>query len=323
MQTPQRDPDAVRRIEQKYRRLERQKRRRKLREDLPFYLIVPVLVLILAGLLLYGSRKRAAVPEIAADTLRVYLLDVGQGDAILIESQGHAALIDAGEADQGGRVTEMLHSLGIRQLDFIVNSHPHSDHCGGLSAVLSQIPAGKLWLPAVPEALMPTGYSFASMLTAAEKQGIPVGTPENRTRVTLGGAELEFLCTDNSAFTNLNDCSLVCLLTCGAQRFLFTGDLEAEGEQAMLAAGLIPQVTVLKAGHHGSSRSTSEALLRAAQPQYAGISVGALNDYGHPSAQTLRRLRENGCEIFRTDLDGTVCFSTDGSTLRVVTGLSF
>ncbi|MBQ5335793.1 MAG: MBL fold metallo-hydrolase, partial [Oscillospiraceae bacterium] len=146
--------------------------------------------------------------------------------------------------------------------------------------------------------------------------------PDCRETVSLGAAELTFLCTDNSAFDGLNDCSLVCLLTCGDVRFLFTGDLEEAGEQALLREGLIRPVTVLKTAHHGSSHATSAAFLAAARPKYAAISVAAVNDYGHPAPKTLNRLRDAGCQIFRTDLDGTVCFAADHNSIIVQTGIS-
>ncbi|MBR5405299.1 MAG: MBL fold metallo-hydrolase [Oscillospiraceae bacterium] len=322
MQKQQRSPETVRQIKQQHRRLKRQRALHNLRKRLLFYTVIALLIGGFAlALLLHGRTQRtpAVSPEAA---VRVYFLDVGQGDAVLIESQGHAALIDGGDPDQGQRVAGMIGRLGIRKLDCIVNSHPHADHSGGLRTVLRQVPAGEFLLPKIPDALVPTAYGFSALLDTAAKQGVPVRTPDCKSRVPLGAAELEFLSTDNSAFENLNDCSLVCVLHCGVLRFLFTGDLEAAGEQAMLDAGLIPEVRVLKAAHHGSPHATSEAFLKAASPDCAVISVGAGNDYGHPSRKVLDRLSAAGCRIYRTDLDGTVCFETDGKTLSVQTGIT-
>lgn len=313
---------SVQHIERKYKKLKRQIALRRLRASLPLYLAAVLLIGGFALFLILRGGKTPADRAVMDAAVRVYVLDVGQGDAILIESQGHAALIDAGEADQGQRVVQMLHALGVQRLDYVINSHPHSDHSGGLRTVLEQIPAERLMLPKVPDALAPTGYGYSQMLNIAGRKGIAVRQPECRETVQLGAAELSFLCTDNSAFDDLNDCSLVCLLTCGDVRFLFTGDLEEAGEEALLKEGLIPPVTVLKTAHHGSSHATSAAFLRAAQPKYAAISVAAVNDYGHPAAKTLSRLRDAGCQIYRTDLDGTVCFAADHNAILVQTGIS-
>ena len=320
---PENSREGVRRIERKYRRVKRRLFLQRLRASLPLYLTLLLLIGGFALFLVLGRQNRGTDRTVTAAALRVYVLDVGQGDAILIESDGHAALIDAGEADQGQRVVQMLHALGVRKLDYVISSHPHSDHSGGLRTVLSQIPSGQLMLPVVPDALMPTGYGYSQMLGICAQKGIAVRQPACRDSVQIGAAELEFLCTDNSAFEDLNDCSLVCLLTCGNVRFLFTGDLEEAGEEALLREGLIPPVTVLKAAHHGSSHATTEVFLRAAQPKFAVISVGAVNDYGHPASKTLQRLRDAGSGIYRTDLDGTVCFAADSDTIRVQTQISF
>ena len=312
-----------RKLEQKYRTIRRQRILQRLRERL---LPTALMLLLIGGFALYTvlkGRTERTVRTHPEAAVRVFLLDVGQGDAILIESQGHAVLIDGGDPDQGDRVTAMLRGLGVSRLDYLINSHPHADHCGGLKTVLRQMPPGEFLLPAVPEALMPTAYSFRSLLDTAAQRGVPVRTPACQSRVAVGAAELEFLSTDNTAYEDLNDCSLVCVLHCGAVRFLFTGDLEQAGEQALLDAGLIPRAAVLKVAHHGSANATSETFLRAVSPDFAAISVGAGNDYGHPARKVTERLTAAGCRIFRTDLDGTVCFYTDGSSLGAETGITF
>ncbi|MBQ5335033.1 MAG: MBL fold metallo-hydrolase, partial [Oscillospiraceae bacterium] len=165
---------SVQHIERKYKRLKRQIFLRRLRASLPFYLAFLLLIGGFALFLTARDRTRKIDSAAAAAEVRVWVLDVGQGDAILIESQGHAALIDAGEADQGQRVVQMLRSLGVSRLDYVINSHPHSDHSGGLRTVLNQIPAERFFLPRVPDALIPTGYGYAQMLKTAEQKGIAV-----------------------------------------------------------------------------------------------------------------------------------------------------
>ena len=311
----QTDP-GVARLERKYRRLAWQARRRKWLRRLPLIaagLLLTAAVCIIAAA---AARGRSALP--ADGALTVYLLDVGQGDAVLVTQQEHALLIDGGEADQGLHVVQLLSDAGVRSLDCVINSHPHSDHMGGLQAVLERVPVGALYFPDIPVALLPTTESYRRLLeTAAEKQ-IPVRIPKCGDTLTLGGAALTFLSVDNTAFAGLNNCSLGVRLEYGGFSFFAAGDLEQPGEQAMLAAGLISPVTLLKVSHHGSSTSTSPEFLAAARPKLACISVGADNDYGHPTRKTLNALIEAGCQVFRTDSEGTVILRTDGNSVERV-----
>lgn len=310
----------IRDTERKYRRLKRQTQREQMRKQLPQYIIMAlVIAAALAAVLVMTKPRPLSVPT----ALRVYVLDVGQGDAVLLQTETHSVLIDAGETDQGAHIVQMLHALGVRRLDCIINSHPHTDHLGGLPFVLEHIPVDALYLPEIPDALMPTGYSFERVLELAEEQQIPLHTPKCGETLSLGTAALTLIRTENAQFENLNDCSLGVYAECGTQRFFFAGDLESAGEAAFLAADLIEPVTVLKVSHHGSSTSTTQAFLDTANPMLAVISCGAMNDYGHPTQQTLRALNAIGCTVFRTDLDGTVLFATDGTLINVVPNYDF
>ncbi|MBQ8922766.1 MAG: MBL fold metallo-hydrolase [Oscillospiraceae bacterium] len=311
----------LKKLERKYRReAARKKRARLLRSYLPYAALLLAAAALAGFLILRRDSGRRTPPP--ADDLSIYVLDVGQGDAILLRSAGHAALIDAGEYDQGIRIARQIRALGIRKLDYIINSHPHADHIGGMQTVLREIPADTVILPEIADALLPTTPSFLHALDAARECGVPVRTAVCGEKLPLGNAEIELLCTDNAQFEDLNNCSLACAVRYGTFTFFTAGDLEEAGEQAMLQAGLVPQVTVLKVSHHGSTTSTSEAFLAAADPKEAVISVGAGNDYGHPAESTLRRLYGAVGEshhIYRTDLDGNILFTTDGSTCRVQT----
>ena len=307
----------LRALERKYARLKRQAQWEAVKPKLPYYIGGAVLLAVIALLLLLLLRKPKA-PDTPPALLRVDVLDVGQGDAILLRTEGHAVLIDAGDTDKGITVVQQLVALGVKELDCIINSHPHSDHFGGIETVLRVFPVHALYFPTLPEAQIPTTEMYLSLLRTAEEKQIPVFLPQCRETLSLGDAELTFLSVDNSAFEGLNDCSLGCLVTCGAHTFFFAGDLEAAGEAAFLEAGLIPRISVLKVSHHGSSSSTTEEFLAAARPQAAAISCGAMNDYGHPAAQTLKRLSDIGCTVSRTDLDGTLHYETDGVTVWMV-----
>ena len=305
----------LRQVERKYRRIKRQMRREQKHTPLRIALI---LLAALAVLSVWIGTLPYPKPDLP-DALRVCFLDVGQGDAALIQTPEHAVLIDAGDFDHGYPVVQMLKALGVKHLDAAVCSHPHADHMGGMKTVLTCIPTDTLYLPEIPAQLSPTEPFFTELLDTAANQNTVLRSPACHETAVLDGSILEFLYTDFSAFENLNNCSLGCIVTCGDIRFYLAGDQEQESEQAMLDAGLISSVSVLKVSHHGSSSSTSEAFLHAAKPEYAVISCAAMNDYGHPSARVLRRLADAGCEIFRTDLNGSVLFATDGKTLRTVT----
>jgi len=314
MEQPKRE---LRRLERKYRRLERQTKWERIKPALPFYIALILFAAGLTALLLWrGRRQPDPMPDAA---LEAYILDVGQGDAILLRSQGHTALIDAGDTESGMKLVQKLSPLVAGKPDFAVLSHPHADHMGGMPQVLARFGAGRLYQPEIPEALRPAVYSYDSLLKTVQEQQIPLTVPACGETVSFGAAEVTFLSADGEHFDDLNDCSLCCLVTCGKQRFLFCGDLEKAGEQALLSAGLIPPVTVLKAAHHGSASSTSEAFLAAAKPQVAVISVGAQNDYGHPAEQTLARLHRAGAAVYRTDLCGSIRLATDGEQLIVQT----
>lgn len=317
---PRKKPAELRRFEKQYSRLVRQTAHKAKRDAahrrLPRILLVTAAVLIAAGALTAYFLLRGQSEKPAA-VLTVEVLDVGQGDAILIRTQSDAFLIDAGDTDHAEAVAAMLHARGVRTLTGVLNTHPHADHLGGMQSVLEECAVKTLYLAETPPELVPTTAAFSALLAAAEKKKIPIVMPECSETLSLGDASLTFLSVACSGAASLNDCSLCCLLTCGGITMLFTGDMGAAEESAMLAAGLLPKADVLKIAHHGGSASTGAALLETVSPRYAVISCGAENDYGHPSSAVLRRLSEAGCTVCRTDLDGTVRITTDGSALQI------
>ncbi len=307
--------NQIRRVERRYRRAKQISKWDLFRQRLPFLIVY--VILVAAALIAIEVTSKQRIMPVSPGALRIYQMDVGQGDAALLCTDTHSILIDGGEPDRGNAVVQMIREAGISRLDCVINSHPHADHIGGIAAVLEQIPVGALYLPEIPDALIPTGWSFSQVLELAAEKQIPVRTPACHEELPLGSASLTFFSVDNSAFEDLNDCSLLCRVTCGEKHFLFTGDLSAAGEQAMLAAGYDLSADVLKVGHHGSSHSTSPEFLAAVSPEYAVISCGALNDYGHPAVKTLHALHEAKCEVYRTDLDSTILIETDGIGITV------
>lgn len=311
----------IKRLDRRYRRMKQYQSKEARRQRLLMALVY--VILAAAAVLVIWLLTKPRTDSVSAGSLRVYMLDIGQGDAMLVQTDTQNVLIDGGNTDQGTRVVQMLRAAGVKQLDAVINSHPHSDHLGGLPEVLEEFPVGTLFMPQFPENLTPTGFTFSRILDIAAEKRIPVRSPQCHETLPIGCASLEFLCTDNSGFEDLNNCSLGCRIVCGEVSFFTAGDIEKEAESVFLEDGLLRPATVLKVSHHGSSSSSSEGFLEALRPEYALISCGAMNDYGHPSQKTIHSLRTHGCEIYRTDLDGTIVCDTDGKSVHIAAGFDF
>ncbi|MCQ2434042.1 MAG: MBL fold metallo-hydrolase [Oscillospiraceae bacterium] len=282
-----------------------------------------LLAVVVIGVSVYLLKNRETPVECTADDLCVYVLDVGQGDCTILYNPDTAILIDGGEAEYGTKVLDALRALKIRRLDAVINSHPHSDHLGGLNTVLENIPTDMVYQPTYPDTLIPTGYNFERFLELVQEQHLQIVNPNCGETAKFGQVEITFFCIDNSLREDLNDCSLVCRITHGDNSFLFTGDISKEAEQDFLAAELIAPSKFLKCAHHGSGNSSSNEFLDAVSPKIAVISVGAFNDYGHPSDACLERLFARTDSVYRTDIDGTILFFSNGKTIQPNTHVTF
>ena len=249
-----------------------------------------------------------------AGMLTVTWLDVGQGDAAVIQCGGQAMLIDGGKPEKSSYIYAWLQQHGLRYLDVIVATHVDADHIGGLSGALNYASVGTAYCP-VTTGTTETFQSFVKYLAQRDKQ---ITVPTAGETFALGGAQVQILGPLHRA-EDSNDNSIVLKVSFGATSFLFTGDAERAEEQDLLNAGVNLQSTVLKVGHHGSDTSTSYPFLRAVAPQYAVISVGAGNSYGHPTEAVLSRLRDAGVTTFRTDMQGEITAVSDGQTINFST----
>lgn len=242
---------------------------------------------------------------------RVHFIDVDQGDSILIESDGKYMLVDAGENDQGKVVVDYLNSVGVTKLDYIIGTHPHSDHIGGMDDVLDAFKVDKAILPN-------TTYdtkTYKSVLEGIAEQNTETIWAEVGNTYTLGNTSFMIIAPAKDDYTDPNDWSVGIKLVCGESSFVMVGDAEAGAEKDILATGVDVEADVLKCGHHGSSTSTCKEFLKAVNPTYAIISCGVDNKYGHPHVEVVARLEDDDVIYYRTDELGTIIASTDGKNI--------
>lgn len=243
--------------------------------------------------------------------LTIHYIDVGQGSSALIEMDGHYMLVDAGEKDQGEIVTNYLKEQNVSHLEYIVGTHPHSDHIGGMAYVLQNFEADSLLIPEKEH----TTKAFENMLNVAQEKEVDIIIPQQRETYQLGDANFTILSLNKDYGNELNNWSIVFQLKYKDTSFLFTGDAEEEAEHDVYEAGQNLKSDVYLVGHHGSDTSTSAEFLKAVSPAYAVISCGTDNSYGHPKPQTVARLEEVNVQIFRTDLQGSIIAYSDGKNI--------
>ena len=280
-----------------------------------------VVVLVLCLLAVFVSRYLesrtepvSAPAEVSSDTtFEVRFLDIGQGDSALVRCGNETMLIDGGKVKNNQKLVARLKELNVDHLDAVICSHPDEDHCGGLAAVLSTTKADSFYCS------VDSWHTkvFSDVVKYVEQQGISVTVPTAGDTFALGQAQVEFLGPVEDYADDPNEGSLVARVRYGETSFLFTGDMGFEAEDDMLAANVDVSATVLKVAHHGSAGSSSTEFLEAVNPEYAVISVGADNDYGHPTEAALNRLARCGIAVYRTDLLGEIVAVSDGTTVTI------
>ena len=256
-------------------------------------------------------------PAAGGSAFEVQFIDVGQADAALVLCDGEAMLIDGGNRADSSLIYSYLKQRDVERLDYMVCTHPHEDHAGGLAGALNFAAVGVAYAPVRDY----DSEVFRDFKKYLEKQGVTLTVPMAGEKFWLGSAEVSVAGPiDGEAGTKLNNTSIVLRIVYGNTSFLFTGDAEREEEQAILEMGYELQSTVLKVGHHGGATSTTYPFLREVAPEYAVISVGEDNTYGHPTEDVLSRLRDADVEVYRTDLQGTVVCRSDGESVFFESG---
>lgn len=254
----------------------------------------------------------ADAPE-EPEELKVYFLDVGQGDSALITCEGEAMMIDGGGADMSAKIFSFLKKQGIERLKYVIASHPEADHVGGLAAALNCAEAERAFCSGTEA----EESSFADFVKYLKEQDVELEVPSAGTELRLGSALVRFIGPVKES-ADANNSSLIVKISYGDTSFLFMGDAGEPAENALLKAGADLTCNVVKIGHHGSQAASSEEFLRATGAEYAVISCAAANKYGHPADRTLKNIEDCGMELYRTDLNGDICFASDGEQITTV-----
>ena len=258
-----------------------------------------------------NSQNNQQIEFVAQEDLLIDFIDVGQADSILVRNQDKIMLIDAVTNEAGETVVKYLQNLGITKIDYLVGTHPHEDHIGGLDDVINNFDIGQIYMPKIET----TTKTFEDVLEAIENKNLTVTAPNKGDKIELGQAVGEFMTEPILDKDNLNVSSLVLRLEFGNTSYLFMGDAEEENEETIRC----PKTDVLKVGHHGSSTSSRKSFLEQVQPKYAIIMAGKDNSYGLPTQETIDKLHNIGSEIYRTDEDGTIQMTSDGNTIQIKT----
>ena len=275
---------------------------------------IRIVLLICLCLLVVGcanpfveSDDKTSVSTFSGDTLRVNYIDVGQGDSIFIQLPNkETMLIDAGEAYEADNVINYLNNLGIKKIDYVVGTHPHTDHIGGLEEVINTFDIGSIYMPKASS----NSKTFEDLLTTISNKGLKVKTAKSGVVVlSEDNLKLEFIAPNSDNYSNLNNYSAVLKLTYLDNTFLFMGDAETLSEDEITSD---VDADVIKVGHHGSDSSSSVEFVKKVSPEYAIIMVGEGNSYNHPYQSIINRYESVGAKVLRTDLDGNIVCDSDG-----------
>ena len=253
--------------------------------------------------------------------LKMHVIDVGQGDAVLMQCGERNVLIDCGEDGMGNTVLDYLHRAGVSHLDWLIGTHPHSDHIGGMDTVLlnRDITVDHVMMPQTKKSVTPTTMTYTEVLAAIRKKKLKITRPVAGTEYDLDGVTMLVLSPDKgAAYDDLNDYSIVLRFSYKDVSVLTGGDASKVVERQIITRDYDLSADIYKVSHHGGRDGNSQAFLSEINPRYAAISVGADNKYGHPKSEVLKRLHKMNCEVYRTDFDGDIIFESDGKNISVI-----
>ena len=276
--------------------------------------IIVLATAILGGELFLKTDKNSEAVQtssnVSLDKLKVDFIDVGQADSILVSNKDETMLIDAGNNENGKDIVDFIKSKGITKINYLIGTHPHADHIGGLDDVInSDLEIANVYMPKIQT----NTKTFEDVLDALKNKNLKVTAPSKGDTFKIGDANCEVMTDSILDKDNLNLSSIVIRLQFGENSFLFMGDAETENEKTINW----PKTNLLKVGHHGSNTSSSQNFLNQVKPEYAIIMAGKDNSYGLPKQKILDRLNKIGAKILRTDELGTITMISDGKTIEV------
>lgn len=256
------------------------------------------------------SSKSNKIDAKVNENFSVSFIDVGQADSVLIRNGNYNMLIDAGNNEDGEKLVNYFKSLGIEEFTYVFATHPHEDHIGGMDDIINNFKIDNYYMPNK----LSTTKTFMDVLDALDRRNLKYMVPNKGDTLKLGDANIKVIYPGDDK-SNINDSSIVLKVTYGKNSFLLTGDATSNVERKIYNEDI--KSDVLKVAHHGSSYSSTDVFLDKVKPYYAVISVGKNNIYNHPSNKTLEKLNKRNIKVYRTDLDGTIVFISDGDNLSV------
>ena len=277
-------------------------------------LIIIGIILAVLGALNSAPTEISPATSLPDGELHIYYMDVDQADSIFIVlPDGKNMLIDAGNKTDGEKIVKRIRSMGFDSIDHLIATHPHSDHIGGMEEVVRAFDIGKIYMTKGQT----NTKTFQNLLIAIRDKEYTIATAKAGVNIIdENGVLASFVAPNSDLYDDLNNYSAVLKLTYGQNSFVFTGDAEKTSEDEIRSN---IKCDVLKIGHHGSSSSTSKNFLKKTEPEYAVISCGEGNEYGHPHAEVMRRLNDANIKIYRTDIHGTVEAISDGVNITFST----
>lgn len=283
------------------------KKKRKINKD--FWLFIFLAIIYLIYLYIDYKQNQQQTANVNG-VLYVHMIDCGQADSFLFEYEGEYALIDCGTKSTGRDVVEYLKKQNVNKLKFVIGTHPHDDHMGGMKTVIENFETELIYMPETKDGLVTSDW-YISLLQEIKKDNISVENPSVNDKYYLGDAVFNVVeqLTPEEAGNNINDYSTVVKVSFGEMDLLMTGDAEKKVESKIMQSHNNLECEILKLGHHGSDTSTSDKFLDEVNPQYGLISCGVDNKYNHPCESTMQKLKDRDIQVYRTDEVGDVVVS--------------
>jgi len=281
------------------------------------YTIIFIVLTFVAVCVAIGYKSTQKINLDLNNNMVTHFIDVGQGDSILIQVNNKNLLIDSGTSDSKQKLIRYLKNNNITKLDYVIATHPHEDHIGGMASIIKNFDIGEFYGPKV----IASSQSFEDMIRALRNKTLKINITKPYITLDLGpNTTCVMLSPNSTTYENMNDYSCVIKVSYKNSTYLFTGDAETIAEQELINNGYNLKAQVLKVAHHGGKTSTTQTFLNKVSPKIAVISCGVYNTYGHPNIETLNKLKKINSIIYRTDVDKNIILISDGTTIKKFEG---